>query len=61
MAHRVGALRDVDFGLGQLSAEADVIRAEERRQVLAALAALPRVVYGKAGHLVALVSGYGSW
>ena len=42
LAQRFGTLRDVDFGLGQLSAEADVIRAEERRQVLAALAALPR-------------------
>ncbi len=42
LAQRFGALRDVDFGLDQLSAEADVIRAEERRQVLAALAALPR-------------------
>jgi RNA polymerase sigma factor (sigma-70 family) len=41
-ARRFGVLRDLDFGLAQLSAEADVIRAEERRQVLAALAALPR-------------------
>lgn len=41
LAQRLGALRDVDFGLAQLSAEADVIRAEERREVLAALAALP--------------------
>jgi RNA polymerase sigma factor (sigma-70 family) len=41
LAQRFGALRDVDFGLAQLSAEADVIRAEERRQVLAALAGLP--------------------
>jgi RNA polymerase sigma factor (sigma-70 family) len=41
LARRFGALRDVDFGLAQLSAEADVIRAEERRQVLAALAKLP--------------------
>jgi RNA polymerase sigma factor (sigma-70 family) len=41
IAQRFGALRDVDFGLAQLSAEADVIRAEERRQVLLALAALP--------------------
>jgi RNA polymerase sigma factor (sigma-70 family) len=42
LAQRFGALRDVDFGLSQLSAEADVIRTEERRQVLAALTALPR-------------------
>jgi RNA polymerase sigma factor (sigma-70 family) len=42
LAQRLGLLRDVDFGLDQLSAEADVIRAEERRQVLAALATLPR-------------------
>jgi RNA polymerase sigma factor (sigma-70 family) len=42
LARRFGTLRDVDFGLAQLSAEADVIRAEERLQVLAALAALPR-------------------
>jgi RNA polymerase sigma factor (sigma-70 family) len=42
LAQRFGRLRDVDFGLAQLSAEADVMRAEERRQVLAALAALPR-------------------
>jgi RNA polymerase sigma-70 factor (sigma-E family) len=41
LAHRLGLLRDVDFGLAQLSAEADVIRAEERRRVLAALATLP--------------------
>jgi RNA polymerase sigma factor (sigma-70 family) len=42
LAQRFGRLRDVDFGLAQLSAEADVMRAEERREVLAALAALPR-------------------
>jgi RNA polymerase sigma factor (sigma-70 family) len=42
LAQRFGLLRDADFGLDQLSAEADVIRAEERRQVLAALATLPR-------------------
>jgi RNA polymerase sigma-70 factor (sigma-E family) len=41
LAQRFGRLREVDFGLAQLSAEADVIRSEERRQVLAALTALP--------------------
>ncbi|HXW44306.1 MAG TPA: sigma-70 family RNA polymerase sigma factor [Streptosporangiaceae bacterium] len=42
VAQRFGVLRDADWGLTQLSAEADAIRAEDRRQVLAALASLPR-------------------
>jgi RNA polymerase sigma factor (sigma-70 family) len=41
VARRFGTLRDVDYGLSQLSAEADAIRAQERREVLAALASLP--------------------
>jgi RNA polymerase sigma factor (sigma-70 family) len=41
VAQRFGRLRDVDYGLAQLSAEADAIRAEERHQVLTALASLP--------------------
>jgi RNA polymerase sigma factor (sigma-70 family) len=41
LARRLGGLRDQQFESAQVSAEADVIRAEERRQVLAALAALP--------------------
>lgn len=41
VARRFGTLRDVDYGLAQLSAEADAIRAQERREVLAALASLP--------------------
>jgi len=41
VARRFGTLRDVDYGLTQLSAEADAIRAQERREVLAALASLP--------------------
>jgi RNA polymerase sigma factor (sigma-70 family) len=41
LAQRFRLLRDVDYGLAQLSAEADAIRAEERHQVLAALASLP--------------------
>jgi RNA polymerase sigma factor (sigma-70 family) len=41
LAQRFRLLRDIDYGLAQLSAEADVIRAEERHQVLTALASLP--------------------
>jgi|HubBroStandDraft_2_1064218.scaffolds.fasta_scaffold237345_2 RNA polymerase sigma-70 factor (sigma-E family) len=41
VAWRFGGLRDRGTGLTEVSAEADVIRAEERREVLAALTALP--------------------
>ena len=41
VAWRLGGLRDRGTGLTEVSAEADVIRAEERREVLAALTALP--------------------
>jgi RNA polymerase sigma factor (sigma-70 family) len=41
LAQRFRLLRDVDYALAELSAEADAIRAEERQQVLTALASLP--------------------
>ena len=41
VARRFGALRDPDYGLTRVSAETSVVRDEERREVLAALAALP--------------------
>jgi RNA polymerase sigma-70 factor (sigma-E family) len=41
VARRLGLLRDREIGLTEVSAETDVIRAEERREVLAALTTLP--------------------
>jgi RNA polymerase sigma-70 factor (sigma-E family) len=41
VARRFHDLRDTDYGLTQGSAEAELVRDEERRAVLAALAALP--------------------
>jgi RNA polymerase sigma-70 factor (sigma-E family) len=41
VARRFGDLRDPDFGLPRVSAETSVVQDEERREVLAALAALP--------------------
>jgi RNA polymerase sigma factor (sigma-70 family) len=40
-ARRFGDLRDPDFGLARVSAETSVVLDEQRREVLAALAALP--------------------
>jgi RNA polymerase sigma-70 factor (sigma-E family) len=41
VARRIGSTRDVQPARAQLSAEDEVIRSEDRRQVLVALAALP--------------------
>src|SRR5215475_11786134 len=41
LARRFGDLRDPDHGLARVSAETSVVQDEQRREVLAALAALP--------------------
>ena len=41
VARRFGDLRGTDYGLTQASVEAELVRDEDRRAVLAALAALP--------------------